>query len=265
MKGIWQVAIAVCAVVLAASAGAASEDFGYDPPTVVESRFDENLTMLDRERGEYATNLATHAANLLNTEGTDKATLEEARRLLALAMHLSPRNRKVLVVNSQLRRGVMPEKTEGAYSAGVLARLLLTRAELLRREGGNAQNGLLSRCFVELAADLDPRNEDAVYAFELQRITTVISIGNSSPIHRQWFGSRRGTHGPGGRGGMSGPGQRVSRRPSPRRKAREGTVARSRGGDSELPGAFFSRSGEARRIGSGTAVTGAATGIRRVR
>ena len=143
--------------------------FDYEPPQTEPSRFDERLGMLDRERGEYATHLATFAANLVAESEASEVSLTEARRLLALALHRSPRNRKALVVNYQLRSGILPEPTPGDYSAGVLARLLATRAELLQREGG-AQNELLARCFVELAARMDPRNEDAVYAAELQRL-----------------------------------------------------------------------------------------------
>ena len=63
----------------------------------------------------------------------------------------------------------LPEKIEGVYTPGVFARLLLARAQLLQREGG-FQDKLLGRAFIELATEMDPRNEDAVYAFELQRI-----------------------------------------------------------------------------------------------
>jgi len=173
MKDRFQAVIAACTAVLAlvASAFAAEKapDFGYMPPKVGKSCFGEGLTMLDRERGEYATHLATYAANRVAETRASKESLDQARRLLALAMQLSPRNRKALVVNFQLRKGVPPEKSESTYTGGVLARLLVARAELLKRAGG-AQNELLARCFVELAAEMDPHNEDAVYAFELQRL-----------------------------------------------------------------------------------------------
>ncbi len=173
MKGRFQAVITVCAAALSlgASVLAAEKapDFGYTPPKIGTPCFDKNLTMLDRERGEYATHLATYVANRVAEAGANKQSLDQARRLLALAMQLSPRNRKALVINFQLRKGIVPEKTEGAYTAGVLARLLLARAELLKRDGG-MQDTMLARYFIGLAAEMDPHNEDAVYAFELQRI-----------------------------------------------------------------------------------------------
>jgi len=144
-------------------------EFEFKPPVVGGGLFTDDLNMLDRERGEFASNLAAHGANVVAASRASKTALEEARRLLGLAMHLSPRNREALVINHQLRKGIVPEATEGVYSAGVFARLLLTRAQLLDREGGY-QDKLLGRAFIELATEMDPRNEDAVYAFELQRL-----------------------------------------------------------------------------------------------
>ena len=51
----------------------------------------------------------------------------------------------------------------------VLAGLLFARGQTLKQQGG-AENGLLARIFTELAAEMDPKNDDAVYASELQRI-----------------------------------------------------------------------------------------------
>jgi hypothetical protein len=173
MSSRFQAIIAVCATALALAAPAIAADktpgFAYTPPKIAQSCFGDGLTMLARERGEYATHLATYAANQVVETRASKESLTRARRLLALAMQLSPRNRKALVTNFQLRKGVLPEKSEGTYTGGVLARLLIARAELLKRDGG-AKNELLARCFIELAAEMDPRNEDAVYAYELQRI-----------------------------------------------------------------------------------------------
>jgi hypothetical protein len=39
----------------------------------------------------------------------------------------------------------------------------------LKQQGG-VENGLLARVFTELAAEMDPKNDDAVYASELQRL-----------------------------------------------------------------------------------------------
>ena len=97
------------------------------------------------------------------------ASLDEARRLLAISLQLSPRNKKALVTSYQLKRGILPAVVASEYSGEVLARLLFTRAQVLRQQGGN-ENGLVASVFTELAAEMDPRNEDAVYASELQRL-----------------------------------------------------------------------------------------------
>jgi hypothetical protein len=50
-----------------------------------------------------------------------------------------------------------------------LARLLLTRGQLLEKQAGE-ENKILARYFIQLAAEIDPKNEDAVYASEVQRL-----------------------------------------------------------------------------------------------
>lgn len=143
--------------------------FLWKEPNVGAGVFTDDLGMLDREREEYATNLAIHAINKVSKARASAASLEQARRLLALSLHLSARNRRALVANYQLNRGMLPEPVESDYSEEVLARLLFTRSQLLRQQGG-AEDKQLARIFVELAAELDPKNEDAVYASELQRL-----------------------------------------------------------------------------------------------
>jgi hypothetical protein len=161
----------ICLLLLTLSGAAddAKKPFLWNEPRVGAGLFSDALGMLDREREEYATNLAIHAVNEVAKAKASAASLEKARRILALSLHLSGRNRRALVANYQLNRGIVPATMESDYSEEVLARLLFTRAELLRKQGG-AEDQLLARIFVELAAELDPRNEDAVYASELQRM-----------------------------------------------------------------------------------------------
>ncbi|MBL48786.1 MAG: hypothetical protein CMP28_07530 [Roseibacillus sp.] len=76
-----------------------------------------------------------------------------------------------MVVNFQLREGVLPEVKKGDYNPRTFARLLLSRAKLLLKNANdNMSEKLLGHCFVELAAHIDPRNEDAVFEYENQRI-----------------------------------------------------------------------------------------------
>ncbi len=143
--------------------------FAFTPLVVRESLLGENLGMVNREREEYAKNLAAHAGNFVVDHKANPESLALAHRVLALALHLSPRNKQALVLNFQLGKGVMPRKRDSQYSAKSLAHLLLTRAEVLFQQKGE-ENSLLSKCFIDLAATFDPRNEDAVYAFQLQEI-----------------------------------------------------------------------------------------------
>lgn len=125
--------------------------------------------MLGSERDEYASNLAAYATNELGEKEASIAAIKHVRRILALAMHLSPRNKQALVTQFQLSKGILPEKTPGDYSPQVLARLLLTRGQMLEKEPAG-ENTLLAQFFIQLAAEIDPRNQDAVYASELMRI-----------------------------------------------------------------------------------------------
>lgn len=169
MKGIWQAATVWWLGVAFAIAGEAPKAFAWDPIKIPQSMFTRELGMLDSEREEYATTLAQLSANRVNAEKASPASLAEARRMLSLALHLSPRNKKALVTGFQLAKGVLPEAAEGGYSPQAFARLLYSRGQLLEKQGG-VENGKLARMFIQLAATLDPRNEDAVYASEVHRL-----------------------------------------------------------------------------------------------
>ncbi len=131
--------------------------------------FTEALGMLDREREEYANQISGYASNRVAEAKASAASLSEARRLVALALNLSSRNKKALVLSFQLSRGVLPEVIPGDYQPDVLAKLLFERGQELRKQA-NAENVLMARIFTELSAEIDPKNDDAVYASELQRL-----------------------------------------------------------------------------------------------
>lgn len=167
MIRMWQVMLV--ALTVAVSAAGKDGGFVWKEPRTGGGQFSDDLGLLDREREEYATNLAVYASNRVAKAKASVASLEEARRLLALSLHLASRNKRALVLNYQLGRGIVPEVIPGEYSSEVLARLLFTRGQMLRKQGGD-ENILLARVFTELAAEMDPRNEDAVYASELMRL-----------------------------------------------------------------------------------------------
>ena len=154
------------------SCGVADESaktFLWAAPKVVVSVFTADLGMIDSERDDYATNLATAASNHIAASKASPASLAEGRKIIALALQLSPRNKRAVVVNFQLAKGILPEVVESNYSPPVLARLILMRGQVLTQQGG-AENLKLARYLTQLAAELDPKNEDAVYASEVQRL-----------------------------------------------------------------------------------------------
>jgi hypothetical protein len=167
---IWQFPM-IAMIALAPLCAAEEPKFAWEPLQIKTSIFSPELMMLDSERDEYATNLAAYAANLIAKDGASMASVKQGRRILALALQLSPRNKQAIVTQFQLAKGIVPEKTDGDYSPQVLARLLLTRGQiLLQQQEGENRN--LARYLIQLAAEIDPRNEDAVYASELIRLDT---------------------------------------------------------------------------------------------
>ncbi|MEK7948920.1 hypothetical protein [Luteolibacter soli] len=165
----WQVVACFLAVSVAIGAAEEKAKFDWKPPVVGAGVFSDKLGMIEREREEYATNLAGYASNRVAAAKASAASLNEARRLLALSLHLSSRNRKALVLNFQLSHGVVPEAEPDNYRPEVLAGLFFTRSQVLKEQGG-AENLLLAKVFTELSAEMDPKNDDAVYASELQRL-----------------------------------------------------------------------------------------------
>lgn len=171
MTRTWQAAL-IALVIPALSPGAeeaAAAKFNWDPPKVGAGLFTDALGMLDREREEYADHLATYASNRVATAKASVASLADARRIVALSLNLSTRNKKALVLSFQLSRGVLPEAAGPDFQPDVLARLLFERGQELKKQAG-AENILMSRIFTELSAEIDPKNDDAVYASEIQRL-----------------------------------------------------------------------------------------------
>lgn len=169
MMRFWQVTAVMCATVSLLGAQEVAKTFVWNAPKVEKSIFSQELGMLDSEREDYATNLSSVAANQLIAAKASTASLTDARRMIALALQLSPRNKRAVVLNFQLGKGILPDPAESNYSPQAFSRLILTRGQLLVKQDG-AENQKLARYFIQLASDLDPKNEDAVYASELQRL-----------------------------------------------------------------------------------------------
>jgi len=141
----------------------------WQPLKIAASRFPRSIGMMDAERDDYSGNLAGVAIHHLMANKANRESQEVARRMMALALHLSPRNKKAVVLNFQLGKGVVPDAPETDYRSQTLARLLMKRAEILAKQEGPGNLELAGYLF-SLAVDLEPENEDAIYHSELHRI-----------------------------------------------------------------------------------------------
>jgi hypothetical protein len=171
MKRIWQVMILVGLLGLATSALRAEEApaFKWEPLKIQNSLFSPDIGLLNAERDEYASHLTECAVVTVHQGKASAQALAAARRMLALALHLSPRNRRAIVANFQLAKGLLPAVSKGDFTPPSMARLLTTRGQILAKSE-DPENQLLARMFRALAAELDPQNEDAIYASEVDAL-----------------------------------------------------------------------------------------------
>lgn len=167
-QGLFFLTVALSALANPAQEADGEAKFPYQSLEVRESALGD-FSMLAQERNDYATTLTRLALERVHIDPSNAANMSEVRRLIGFALHLSPRNRTAVVSNHQLGRGLLPEKKEPDYSRTVFARLLLTRGRLLKKQEAK-DDQFVGRCFIELAAELDPRNEEAVYDAEIQKL-----------------------------------------------------------------------------------------------
>ena len=81
--------------------------FTFEAPKIAPGLW-KDIDMLETEREEYASNLATSASNRVAAAKASAASLLDAKRMLAVSLQLSPRNRKALVTIFQLGKGLLP-------------------------------------------------------------------------------------------------------------------------------------------------------------
>jgi hypothetical protein len=141
----------------------------YKEPVINRQLFADDLSMVNNEREDYATNLTAYAVQVVKLNKGSQASLDSARQLLGLALHLSPRNKPSVIANRNLKDGILPKDVPADYATKVFANLLFARGQLLEKQKGKS-NAILSRYFIALAVVMDPRNEDAVYEAEMHRI-----------------------------------------------------------------------------------------------
>lgn len=142
---------------------------GYRPPEFDKPAFDvKKIGLMEVERQKFATSLASFVVNEIKV--ADNANqADKGRRLLGLALHLDQRNRVALVANHQFKRGLAPKKASADYTKEALAKLFIAQSELLAKAGGD-DNLYLSGLLLAAAVEMDPKNEDAVFALELYKL-----------------------------------------------------------------------------------------------
>lgn len=142
----------------------------FTRPRVPEALFTPAHTaLLEPECERIATYLARFAARHC-TEGVlkgDPRTIGRARLLLTVSLHVQPLNASAVHCSTRWLDGKSPALPPEEDNLRVFSAFLLTIAN---REGIKAGAGqdLLARVFRRLAADLDPENEAAVLASEVQ-------------------------------------------------------------------------------------------------
>ncbi len=126
----------------------------------------EGLEMQGKEREEYAGHLTQFAVKMIKTKKEDEKAVAQARKALIVALNLSPRNKEAVVSNIQLSKGVIPKVAEPVYEKETLSTLLYVRGKNLRKAEGEV-NYFLGRVFIQMAAEFNIRNVDAVYDAEI--------------------------------------------------------------------------------------------------
>lgn len=155
------------AVLLLASSALVSPA-GYRAPVVEPPAFAGGHVMLSAtERDKLATSLAGFVAATTKPDSNARK-LTVARRLLGLALHMSPRNRAALVTSFKFTRGHAPKEFAVDYGAATLAEIIRTHAGTLKAAGGEA-NIRLAGYLLVAATEVDIDNESAVYELEIHK------------------------------------------------------------------------------------------------
>jgi hypothetical protein len=139
-------------------------------PNVPVARFThEKTALLEPECERIASFLARYAAEKLTDEVLEGSApaLARGRLLLAVSLHLQPLNAPAVHCGLRWLDGKRPTLPPPGEDVRVFSNFLLSAAKRQADKPSPARDAL-ARTLVRLAADIDPENEDAVYASELQ-------------------------------------------------------------------------------------------------
>jgi hypothetical protein len=142
----------------------------FAKPRVPASLFTPDRTaLLEPECERIATFLARYAARHC-TAGVlrgEPEAVARGRLLLTVSLHLQPLNASAVHCTTRWLDGQQPALAPEEENTGVFSGFLLSAANRESARAGDSQP-LLARVLRRLAADFDPKNEDAVLASEVQ-------------------------------------------------------------------------------------------------
>ena len=129
----------------------------------------EQTALLEPECERIAAFLARHAAREYTTAVLrgDAAARTRGRLFLTISLHLQPLNAPAVHCGQRWADGQSPSLPPPGDDLRVFSNFLLTAAARQADKPTPARE-TLARVLIRLAADLDPRNEAAIFASELQ-------------------------------------------------------------------------------------------------
>ena len=138
--------------------------FRYKVPVVNEALFSVGVQMMGIEKNLYAEYLANYVAGELIADPVTQQKLELAAKCMALGLHLSPENRRLLAVHDQLKKQSV---TVVAAELGgeTLASLFVERAAQLRLAEGE-KHRVFAQALFSLSREMDPKNQKAEEALK---------------------------------------------------------------------------------------------------
>ena len=148
----------------------APETKTFATPKVPAALFTHDKTaLLAPECERIASFLARHAAEQYTAavlRGDSKA-MTQGRLLLTVSLHLAPLNAAAVHCADSWSEGRSPSLPPPGEDLRILTSFMVSAAQRQAGAPGTARE-VLARILIRLAADLDPANEDAIYASELQ-------------------------------------------------------------------------------------------------
>ena len=171
---------------VAAGMKGAAEPHSFVRPKVPAALFThEKTALLEPECERIASFLARYAAREYTAAvlRADAPARSRARLLLTVSLHLQPLNAPAVHCGQRWADGQPPNLPPPAEDLRVFTNVLLSAARRQTDKSSPARE-TLSRILIRLAADLDPENEDAILASELQDRN-----GQSPPLRELLEGS----------------------------------------------------------------------------